>query len=84
MLNGRMTDGRNSVWRNGGKSSVITKVLQNGGKKSVTKWREASTPSAVRWYQAEHDELSSVLNDHVSCVHRSESGGHHCQSNDIE
>ena len=33
--NGRMTDGRNSVWRNGGKSSVIAKVLQNGGKKSV-------------------------------------------------
>ena len=67
MLNGRMTDGRNSVWRNGGKTSVIAKVLQNGGKKSVTKWREASTPSAVRWYQ-DHDELSSVLNDHVSIV----------------
>lgn len=48
-------------------SSVIAKVLQNGGKKSVTKWREASTPSAVRWYQ-DHDELSSVLNDHVSIV----------------
>lgn len=31
MLNGRMTDGRNSVWRNGGKSSVS---------ESVAKWRE--------------------------------------------
>ena len=41
--NGRMTDGRNSVWRNGGKSSVMRKcckmagrkVLLNGGKPAL-------------------------------------------------